>query len=57
MLNKISNSVKITRNEALQREIWRPKIGLATRVFRKNPSSKVGDEPDQGAPSLSPGGA
>jgi hypothetical protein len=56
MLNKLSNSVKITKNGALQRKIWRPEIGLAARVFQKNPSSKVGDKPDRGAPPLSPGG-
>jgi hypothetical protein len=32
MLNKLSNDVKITKNGALQREIWRPEIGLAARV-------------------------
>jgi hypothetical protein len=50
MLNKLSNGVKITKNRALQREIWRSEIGPAARVFRKNPSSKVGDEPDRGLP-------
>jgi hypothetical protein len=53
MLNKFSNSVKITKNGAQQREIWRPEIGPAARVFQKNPSSKVGDEPDWGgSPTL-----
>jgi hypothetical protein len=37
MLNKLSNSIKITKNRALQREIWRPEVGPATRVFEKNP--------------------
>jgi hypothetical protein len=38
MLNKLSNGEKITKNGALQREIWRSKIGPAARVFQKNPS-------------------
>jgi hypothetical protein len=35
MLNKLCNGVKITKNGALQREIWRPEIGPAARVFLK----------------------
>jgi hypothetical protein len=35
MLNKLSNGVKITENGALQKEIWRPKIGPVARVFQK----------------------
>ena len=57
MLNKLSNGEKITKNGALQREIWRPEIGSVARVFRKNPSLKVGDELDQGAPPLASSGA
>ena len=53
MLNKLSNGEKITKNEALQREIWSSEIDPAARVFRKNPSLKVGDELDQGgSPTL-----
>jgi hypothetical protein len=55
MLNKLSNGEKITKNGALQREIWRSKIGSAARVFWKNPSSKVDDKPNVGAPPLAPG--
>ena len=57
MLNKLSNGKKITKNGALQREIWKSKIGLAARVFQKNPSSKVDDKPDMGTPPLVPGDA
>ena len=57
MLNNLSNGEKITKNEALQREIWRSEIDSAARVFRKNPSSKVDDKPNVGAPPLMPGGA
>ena len=57
MLKKLSNREKITKNGALKREIWRSKIGPAARVFRKNPSSKVDDKPDVGAPPLAPSGA
>ena len=57
MLNKLSNGEKITKNEALQREIWSSEIDPAARVFRKNPSLKVGDEPDGGAPPLASSGA
>jgi hypothetical protein len=56
MLNKLSNEEKFTKNGALQRKIWRSEIGLAARVFRKNPSSKVDDKPNVGAPPLTPGG-
>jgi hypothetical protein len=37
MLNNLSNGVKITKKGALQREIWRPEIGLVARVFWKKP--------------------
>jgi hypothetical protein len=37
MLNKLSNGIKITKNGALQREIWRLEIGMAVRVFWKKP--------------------
>ena len=57
MLNKLSNGEKITKNGALQREIWRSEIGSAARVFWKNSSSKVDDKPDVGAPPLAPSGA
>ena len=50
MLNKLSNGEKITKNGALQREIWRSEIDSAARVFRKNPSSKVDDKLDVGLP-------
>jgi hypothetical protein len=56
MLNKLSNGEKITKNGALQREIWRSEIGLVAKIFRKNPSSKVDDKPDVGAPPLASGG-
>jgi hypothetical protein len=52
MLNKLSNGKKITKNGALQREIWRSEIGSAARIFRKNPSSKVDDKPDMRVPPL-----
>jgi hypothetical protein len=57
MLNKLSNGEKITKNRALQREIWRSEIGPAARVFQKNPRPKVEDEPEMRAPPLVPGGA
>ena len=57
MLNKLSNGEKITKKEALQREIWGSEIGSAARVFRKNPRPKVDDKPEVGAPPLVPGGA
>jgi hypothetical protein len=57
MLNKLSNGEKITKNGALQREIWRSQIGSAARVFRKNLSSKVDHKPNVGAPQLAPSGA
>ena len=57
MLNKLSNGEKITKNGALQKEIWRSEIGLVATVFRKNPRPKVDDKPEVGAPPLEPGGA
>ena len=57
MLNKLSNGEKITKNGALQREIWGSEIGLEVRVLRKNPRPKVDDKPEMGAPPLAHGSA
>ena len=56
MLNKLSNGEKITKNKALQREIWGSEIGSMARVFRKNPSKSWGWTRPGGVPPLAPGG-
>ena len=58
MLNKLSNGVKITKNGALQREIWRLEIGPAARVFwKKNSNLRLGMNQAEGASPLVPGGS
>ena len=57
MLNNLSNGEKITKNGALQREIWGSEIGPTARVFWKNPRPKVDDKPEVRAPPLAPVGA
>ena len=52
MLNKLSNGEKITKNGALQREIWRSEISLAARVFGKNPSKRLKINYKWGLPHL-----
>jgi hypothetical protein len=52
MLNKLSNDEKITKKGALQREIWRSKIGPAARVFRKNLSKRLKMNQKWGLPHL-----